>query len=182
MDILLRPMTGLELSMEWPGCDWLTNRLHVIRGSRHDNGPCEVKVEGTQHLHDPVPLEESSVTHDSGLVNDVSAVVTPGDQRRTHNSAPDLVSKQPLINGLLESQSPPDDRALSDGDTASVHVRPVKSATVRSFATPTRPRLIASARRPRYTQVEQSRAVSTAASSVPSIGGKFSGTCVGYVG
>ena len=174
LDVLLRPMTGLELSLEWPGCDWMENRLRVIRGTSTDNGPCEVKVEGTQDLHDPTtpPGVQSSPGSRATVRLEKSLVES---RLKSTSCDPVRVTDAPIVPDSSSVARPlADARAKSDGDLIPSPRPPVgKNGCVGSMATPTRPRLIASARRPRYYNSEQPRAASVAASSVSSIGGEF---------
>ena len=52
LDVLVRPMTNSELCVEYEGCSWLENRLHVIRGSSgpRTKGPFEIRVNGGPSL------------------------------------------------------------------------------------------------------------------------------------
>ena len=171
-------MTGLELSLEWPGCDWMQNRMHVIRGSRRSSGPCEVKVEGTQHLHDPVPVKENVQG-----INSTIGLEGPGLGSTFQTVSP--VAPQSVTRVTCEGDSvvreSTSSRVKSDDDTGVRDLTgPSKNGLVGSLVTPTRPRLIASARRPRYYSSEQARASSIASSSVPSIGGEFSEQCLQF--
>ena len=174
LDVLLRPMTGLELSLEWPGCDWIQNRLHVIRGTRRNAGPCEVKVEGTQHLHDPV----SSPVVNSSQAAGSAAGLDDGHGRPEWKPIPQASARlsATLIAPDSSTSARPlsDVRAKSDGDLIPGPKPSVdRNNYTGSVATPTRPRLIASARRPRYFHSEQPRVASVATSSVSSIGGEY---------
>ena len=157
----------------------MSNRLHVIRGSRKDLGPCQVKVNGTDHYEEP-PIQA-----------DEDSFALPGDAIETFGEVPNApLGDVPIAPPGVVNPSPNDSgvsverpaanlpsRALSEGNSTSTQPKMMSQDYLRAIATPTRPRMIATARRPRFSTHEQSRdavaAPSEVASTSPSIGGKF---------
>lgn len=164
-------MDNVELSVGWPGLDFMSNRLHVIRGSRKDLGPCQVKVNGTDHYEEPpIRADEDSFALPGDVVDTLHDI--PVVSNGPINPSPDDsgVSVERLASNLPS-------RAMSEGNPVLVRPKVVDKDYLRAIATPTRPRIIATARRPRLSAHEQSRdavvASSAATSATPSIGGKF---------
>lgn len=164
-------MDNTELSIGWHGLDFMSNRIHVIRGSRQDIGPCQVKVNGTDHYEEPpIRAEEESFAlpdHVEETLGDVP-VVSNGAMNSSPNDSGVSVERQASVALNLPS------RALSEGDPVALRPKLVGQDYLRSITTPTRPRMIATARRPRHAPLEQSRgtASSVVTSSAPSIGGE----------
>ena len=133
LDVTLRPMTILELSTNFHGCDWLENRIHAVRGSRCSYGPVEIHVNGGQDLDtddDPV----------SGAVKrDVPRMpVTRVANHRTPGSNPDD-SGVSIGRRVTPEQA---DGGNSAGDAKRRNKRPSRdlaAGVAAILSTPTRP-------------------------------------------
>ena len=158
LDVLLRPMSGSELAVDFAGCSWLESRLHVVRGSRHTFGPCEVRVNGEQTLEEtPVPTPGDKVCdgEEASHRADVPRLTVPWRKTSQKRLAHQSFNDSGVSLGRRTSPvDPADGPRISPDDNLSARsirrcVQGLAAEVAGSLGTPTR------SRQPRAVTLEQ---------------------------